>query len=352
MISNDYLENGLSDPIFKKIEPDQAKDAMIIIQGEKIVDANPLACQLLTGNEHIQLKDMYLSLFIDQSDFANLFKDLQAHFLESDPQPMTIRIISKGQNAVPVTVIMHPVKSNEQLFILLTLRKTEKTGTGTAKQQERLVQLGQLSAQMLHEIRNPLTAIKGFVQLIQHNPSAIDAYLPVVLNEISYIEDISADLLSLTKPRQKSFSESDLLEIARNSLLLFAEKARKNKIILELNTDNPSHMISGNRTQLKQVFINLIKNAIEATPEKGRITLTFCKREKEEEVTIRDTGSGMAQETLQRIGTPFFTTKEKGTGLGLAICYQIIHAHHGRITVNTTPQSGTQFTLTFPSILP
>ncbi|MFT8316948.1 MAG: ATP-binding protein [Sporolactobacillus sp.] len=351
MISSNHLKNEQFNLPFNEMDFNREKAALIMIQGEKIILANSSACQLLTGNERHPLKNMYLSLFIDQNDLRKLFTNIQHPFSESfDLKPINIHLISKDQGRIPVSVVIQQQKYNEQLLLLLTLRRIKKTETKTTESQARLIQLGQLSAQILHEVRNPLTAIKGFVQFMQRNPSAIDDYLPIILNEINYMEEITSDLLSLAKPQQESFSALDLPEIAQKSLLLFEEKAKKRKIRLELSTDDLSHRILGNPAQLKQVFINLIKNAIEAIPESGKITLTFSQKKGKEEVSIRDTGTGISQETLEQIGTPFFTTKERGTGLGLAICRQILQFHHGYMTIRPLPKSGTLITLTLPAI--
>lgn len=215
-------------------------------------------------------------------------------------------------------------------------------------QAEKLTAVGQLAASIAHEIRNPLTSLKGFVYLIEHGRS--NSYIDIMKDELKRIELITSELLYLAKPQAQEFKREQIGLIIQDVILLMGSQALIHKV--EICTfhleDLPDvHCVS---SQLKQVFINLIKNAMEAMPDGGEIKIT-ASRPNEEIILIDviDQGRGIPQELISKIGSPFYTTKETGTGLGMMATQQIIHSHGGTLEISSREGQGTAIHITLPT---
>nr|WP_275592057.1 PAS domain-containing protein [Bacillus atrophaeus] len=214
---------------------------------------------------------------------------------------------------------------------------------------EKLSIAGQLAAGIAHEIRNPLTAIKGFLQLMKPTMEGNDHYFDIVFSELSRIELILSELLMLAKPQQHAFKEHlNLKKLISEVTALLETQANLNGIFIKTAFQRESIFINGDQNQLKQVFINLIKNAVESMPDGGTVEIDTTEDEHSVHVTIKDEGEGIPEKVLKRIGEPFLTTKEKGTGLGLMVTFNIIENHQGTIQVDSKPEKGTAFKISFP----
>ncbi|MBS2968629.1 PAS domain-containing protein [Metabacillus sp. KIGAM252] len=213
---------------------------------------------------------------------------------------------------------------------------------------EKLSVAGQLAAGIAHEIRNPLTAIKGFLQLMRTNERSSDQYFNIVFGELNRIELILSELLVLAKPQNSMFIKTNLKKLILEVTTLLETQANLNGVFIEtIHSDNES-ILFGDPNQLKQVFINLIKNAIDAMPKGGTVRICTSLMEDQIKVTVQDEGEGIPEAVLKKMGDPFFTTKEKGTGLGLMITYNIIENHFGKVSLISEKGKGTTFTICFP----
>lgn len=352
MISSERLEKELIEEIQGSAPFGIDQEAMLVIHGDKIIYGNSAACRLLTGDESRSISGMFLSLFLQPGDLSVLLEEMACQLRKPGKQlPLHLQIAVDHQFCLPICLRVDLLNLSGQVYFLLTLRRQEKEMQIPEGKNgnNHLAMLGQLAAQILHEVRNPLASIKGFIQLMEHQTGPNQDYLKLVSDEINYMEGLTNDILSFARLDNSSFNTLDLQKIAQESLFLFSNLADDKRIKLELSSDKAAHEVKGNPVQLKQVFNNLIKNAIEATPEKGRITLTLRSLGNMQQVRIKDSGTGIPENVLANLGRPFFTTKSRGTGLGLAISYQIIQAHHGRMTVQSSPNQGTVFMLNFPS---
>lgn len=218
---------------------------------------------------------------------------------------------------------------------------------------ESLSVVGQLAAGMAHEIRNPLTAIRGFVQLIQKQLSGqkeLDYYVRIILQEIDRANAIIQDFLKLSRSSTPRFQKVDVHTVLEEVAALTEYEAFFHNVKLHKSYTRDIPPIMADVHQLKQVFLNLISNSLAAMPYGGTVEIatSFNPASGEVVVAIRDTGTGMDEDTLARLGQPFFTTKENGTGLGLAISYQIIHQHGGRVQVQSAVGKGTTFSIYLP----
>jgi PAS domain S-box-containing protein len=222
-------------------------------------------------------------------------------------------------------------KRNEE-----AIRRTEKLNT-----------VGEFAAGIAHEIRNPLTSLKGFLQLIK-NGEIKEEYKDIMESELDRIESILKEFLILSKPHLTKYNKKDVHVLFKQILPLFETQATYHNIQLITEFDSEEILINCNENQLKQVFINFIKNAMEAMSNGGVIKIE-CKKE-HDELCIRfiDEGSGISEENIKRLREPFFTTKENGTGLGLMISFKIIEEHGGTIQVESRVGIGSIFKIKLP----
>lgn len=197
---------------------------------------------------------------------------------------------------------------------------------------EKLNVAGQLAAGIAHEVRNPLTAIKGFLQLIEKQLNNHQSYFEIIQSEIDRIELILSELLILAKPQDLKFAPEHLQTLIREVKTLVDTQAIMNNIQIDFVNECGNLIINCDKNQLKQVMINFLKNSIEAMPAGGVITIELKKHGLNQvKMIVKDTGCGMPQHVLKRVGEPFFTTKESGTGLGIMNSKQIVENHHGTV---------------------
>ncbi|SFA90347.1 MULTISPECIES: ATP-binding protein [unclassified Bacillus (in: firmicutes)] len=207
---------------------------------------------------------------------------------------------------------------------------------------EKLNTLGELAASIAHEIRNPLTVVKGFLQLMHNQEKEPNfQYISLVLSELNRAESIIDDYLNFAKPQFDKIERIHLSESIRNVHYLLQAMATKEGVELECELEEAVY-VHTDRSQLKQVLVNLIKNAIEATPANGKVSIKLEKLSEKIVVTISDSGKGMDPEQLERIGTLFYTTKDRGTGLGTSVSLRIIEKMNGTITYKSELGKGTE----------
>ncbi|MFC0189501.1 ATP-binding protein [Fictibacillus aquaticus] len=215
---------------------------------------------------------------------------------------------------------------------------------------EKVSLIGELAAGIAHEIRNPLTSIGGLVQLIDElNPEKNAFFKEIILTEINRINFIVSELMVLAKPHAVYFSWFNIIESTRNVIELLQPEVNLRNVAIVFETDDEVIEVYGEKNQLTQVMINLLKNAIEALSSGGYIKLSVAKDGKNVLLTIQDNGIGMTDEQVKKLGEPFFTTKSNGTGLGLMICFKIIQNHKGTVQVESEQEKGTTFTITLPT---
>lgn len=220
-----------------------------------------------------------------------------------------------------------------------------------ARRSERLAAVGQLAAGAAHEIRNPLTAIKGFMQLIGRRVEGeLAGYIDIVLQEIERIEGIVNDLLLLARPPKPRLRPVDVGALLRRlvDMVRMDEVARGCSV--ELRVVEPLPPVTADEAQLRQVFLNLMRNGLDAMPGGGvlRLRASHDPAAGTVLVEVEDRGTGMPPEHLNRIFDPFFSTKEGGTGLGLAVSYGIVRNHGGHIDVDSEVGRGTRMRVVLP----
>ncbi|MGG4267376.1 PAS domain S-box protein [Peribacillus simplex] len=210
--------------------------------------------------------------------------------------------------------------------------------------------VGELAAGIAHEIRNPMTALKGFIQLLEDGVKGdFSTYFHVITSEIKRIETIITEFLVLAKPQALKVFKQDVHTILRETLELLAAQALLENIQFETDFEEEEFKVLCEANQLKQVFINIIKNALEVMPDGGSVRIKTTRfSEKYVCISITDQGMGISTEKLKKLGEPFYTTKDRGTGLGLMVSYKIIEEHNGYIEVESEVDIGTSFHIYLP----
>jgi len=214
---------------------------------------------------------------------------------------------------------------------------------------EKLSVVGELAAGIAHEIRNPLTSIKGFVQLMKETDRSAIGYANIMLDELERINGIVSEMLLLSKPESEHFRVFSLTEAVKYVMSLTSHEALLKNIdfLYDEQTNNAS--VYGNKNHLIQVLLNVFKNAIEAMDRPGNIYITIkTAQDNHIFIEVRDEGVGISKDRLEHIGEPFFTLKEKGMGLGLTISSKIIHDHHGTLQIESEQNKGTIVKIRLP----
>jgi signal transduction histidine kinase len=213
-----------------------------------------------------------------------------------------------------------------------------------------LRRLQSVGAKVAHELKNPLASIKGLCQLVARTPESerTQERLSVVASEISRMETILNEYLSFSRPLEDLRPEAlDVTAIARDVLDVLAGRADQAGVTMTL--DGGATAVHGDARRLKEALINLVANALEATPNGGTVALRLRNGGSGVVIEVRDTGRGIAPEDLERIGTSFFTTRPNGTGLGVVLAQGVINQHGGTLTYKSTVGQGTIATITLPA---
>ncbi|MEM2147916.1 MAG: PAS domain S-box protein [Candidatus Bathyarchaeia archaeon] len=215
---------------------------------------------------------------------------------------------------------------------------------------QRLAVIGELAGMIGHDLRNPLTSISGATyylkrRLEQNGDRNVIEMLELIQNNIAYSNKIINDLLDYSREIKLDITETNPEKIV-NEALAVVEIPRNIRLIRKVSR---TPKIKADFEKMKRIFVNLIRNAVDAMPKGGTLTIKSSKRGGKIQFTVSDTGVGMNEETLKKLWTPLFTTKAKGMGFGLAICKRFVEAHGGTITVESTVGKGTTFKVTLPT---
>ncbi|SDX02708.1 two-component system, sporulation sensor kinase A [Marininema mesophilum] len=257
-----------------------------------------------------------------------------------------VQMMRKDGSLVPVEIsYSFGGKIESWIFITIIRDISERKKTEEKlRQSEKLTIVGQLAAGVAHEIRNPLTALRGFVQLQFEK----DEVREIMLKEIDRIDCISREFLLLAKPQSIRVAEEDPLGLLTDVLTLLQSQAHLHKLMIVTEIDKPLPKIRCEANQVKQAIMNLLKNAMEAMDEGGTLYVRLKGDQEGATLTVTDEGRGIAPEHVKRLGDPFFTTKEEGTGLGLMVTRQIVHHHGGTLTFDSELGKGTAVTMWLP----
>ncbi|MBN1105190.1 MAG: PAS domain S-box protein [Deltaproteobacteria bacterium] len=337
---------------------EEITDGYFVVQGEVIVFANQAYCQM-HGHTLEEVLGKRFSLFVAQKD-RNRVLSIYRKSLKREAMPRTfeyLRLMKDGSN-FPTEILAKNTQYENKLSSIGICRDiTQRLQMERrVRESERMAYIGQITTSLSHEIRNPLSAVKMNLQILKNHPRLHgndSRRIDISVREVMRLERILNQLLDFAKPINIEFGPVDInhLLISCEELLDMKIKEEKIEIITDLDPAVPRIRADGER--LSQALINLMLNAIEASPVESRIRLRtrFLPDGGTPRalIAIEDEGGGIPEQDREEIFKPFFTTKSKGTGLGLANIKRIVEAHGGKVEASNLPLKGASFTIVLPA---
>ena len=331
---------------------ENAADGVIAIDRQGDVTTMNPAAEVITGYQRHELVGQPYSMLFDNTQFYSPVLDT----LEHGTEHVALEISFPGRDrTIELSVTTSRIHNTHGemigalvIFSDLTARKETQRRMAQA---ERLATLGELMAGVAHEVRNPLTAIRGYVQILRQQTSDLihQEYLSVVLKEIDSINNVIQQLLEFSRPRHSQWQQVSLNALVEETLVLVQTAGVQARVDFISELDNELNPINADRELLKQVLLNILINAVQAISARGKIRIqTWQYSDSQQAISIEDNGCGIDLSLQKKIFDPFFTTKASGTGLGLALSQRIINAHQGDIRVASLPGYGATFTLILP----
>ena len=326
---------------------------LVCDESNNLIMANKCALRLIPMN---YIEGVKLRLAITDEKIVETFKDIILN--REKVVDKEIDVQNQGRNRLLSVNIVPLVEDKRVTGTLIYVEDiTEKRkGEARLRRAENLASLTTLAAGVAHEIKNPLGSISIHLQLLQKalakkidiSDSKTDKYFDVIKEEVDRLNRIVVDFLFAVRPMNLELREGDINKLISQIMDFVRFEMEQSKImcLLELDKDLPKILLD--ERYMKQAILNLVKNAQAAMPEGGVFTIATKYIENEIRILICDTGIGIENEYLSKIFEPYFTTRETGTGLGLTQVYKIIREHNGEITVDSQPQTGTEFRISIP----
>ncbi|HWO98257.1 MAG TPA: ATP-binding protein [Bacillus sp. (in: firmicutes)] len=330
----------------------QSQDAFIVTVNGVIQYMNPAGVHLLGGTKKEEYIGKPFCDFIHPNHLSLVQERMNRLMLGLPIEPRAEVNLVTNRGIVSIESSATRVRFKGQAAIQYFIRDVtdRKHYDEMVNQSEKLTIVSKLAAGVAHEIRNPMTAIKGFIQLLKASKQYNEEYSDIMLEELNRVESIIHEFLTLAKPKKESnYSKKNLQQILNHvTLLLTTHASYKDCQINTFLPEDPLE-IRCEENGLKQVLINIIQNGLESM-RKGTLTVILEKLEHEAKITIQDEGCGIKEEDLARLGEPFYSTKPSGTGLGLMISYRIIEQHNGRMSFSSKVGEGTRVEVLLPLI--
>jgi PAS domain S-box-containing protein len=314
---------------------------------DKLCEISKYSREELIGQNHSILNSGFHS--------REFFKDLWKTIGRGDVWKGEIRNRAKDGTYYWVhTTIVPFLNEKGRPYQYLSIRNdiTERKKTEEVlHRQDKLAAIGQLAAGVAHEIRNPLTSMKGYTEFLQLDETNEERqeFLNIILDEIERVNNIVEDFMVLAKPKAVDLEEKNIIPVIKNVLSLIEFEARKRYVKIHFEYEKDIIQIECDENRLKQVFLNFVKNGIDAMPAGGDITVRASIINSQVQIAIQDTGVGIPEEELKNIGEPFYTTKKNGNGLGLMVSFKIIESHNGKVYIESELNKGTTFNILLPA---
>ncbi|MCD7033982.1 PAS domain S-box protein [Metabacillus sp. GX 13764] len=337
----------------------------IVVQNAKgiIVFANQKACEIL-GLE----KDQIYGMTSKSPEWKAVKEDMTP--LQPDEHPAMITLKDLKEISQFTMGIFHPLQQTYRWIVIDTRIVYKDEGTNVPyvistfqdisdkitmdkvmRKREKTALIGQLATSVAHEIRNPLTVINGFLKMMEASGELNAAYMSMINKELERLGFVANEFLTLGKAENLEKTELDLVQdVLFPVTQLLLPSSNIAGIYLDITQLHKGIVVEGRKNQLKQLFINILKNSIEAMHYQGKIVLTIDQSENMAKVVIEDQGPGIPPDRLKHLGEPFYSLKEKGTGLGLAICRKIVLEHSGEMEITSEEGFGTAVTVFLPAV--
>jgi two-component system sensor histidine kinase HydH len=352
------------------LEDVQAFTSLLIAQLPIGIIATDAAGRISTWNQSAaQLTGMTYPMVTGKTPREVLPESLAAFFEETtggpeEPQGLvrdrSVRIVFDDRRC---ELLCHPllITDSQQQYmgkVLLLSDVTEiRSLEHKMRENERLAAVGRMAGGVAHEVRNPLSSIKGLALLLKNKFSAGSKEqdtADLLIQETERMNRTITEMLSFTRPTTLRLGRVDLAALLRRSLELIEAEAVENHIVTKLEAQSNLLPIAGDADRLQQVMMNVLLNALQAMEQGGTLTVTLANKEESRSVELRisDTGEGIAAELLPQVFYPYFTTKQGGTGIGLAISQKIVADHSGSIELESEPGKGTTVIILLPAYPP
>lgn len=283
-------------------------------------------------------------------EFEILIKEIDDVVLLSDHE----LAVSISKEIKYLQVNVRRILNEDNIFIGLAVTMRDITTLKQRQEQDRVIDrltlISQLASCLAHEVRNPLTSVKGFLQLasLKENYVFDRNIIRLMLDDLMSVEAMITEFLQAARPSQGKIALCDLNRLVYKTALLMEAYARENNVVIKTDFKK-GPLVALDEASIRQVLINLIKNAIEACPNQGgKVSVSTDYDDLSARIRVEDNGQGMSKEVLENIGKAYFTTKENGTGLGLVVCWNIITQHKGTMSVYSTPGQGTVISVNLP----
>jgi two-component system sensor histidine kinase HydH len=338
----------------RQVIANMANGLISIDNDGKVVSYNKQALELLEIREE-QAEGIELSGIIDfkSSGIADILHN-KVSSLEKE-----ISLDKKSGEGLPLSLSVAPIfmesgQVNGAVIILRDLREIKRLEE-KVRRSEKLAAIGRLAAGVAHEIRNPLSSIKGFAQFLRHvlkdRPEERE-YANVMVHEIDRINRVVSDLLIYSKPFEVKRTDQNLNELIDHTILLVQADAKDRQIAIIKNIPEENYDLWLDPNQITHALLNLLLKSLEAVSDGGRIEVGYeLSGKKQVSIWVEDDGCGIQDGYREKVMDPFYTTRDKGTGLGLAIVHKIVENHNGEIRIDSPPlrkPNGTRITLTIP----
>ncbi|MGM0873313.1 MAG: PAS domain S-box protein [Bacillota bacterium] len=333
---------------FRKIF-DGAMDGIVLFNNSfEIIEANPTARLILNLSSEEMISFNLFDLLFSGIKQNRVIPEIDSIYWEEKLQEITYTF-ENGEEKILEFTLKNNINENMNLAVFRDVTEKRELEEQLRKS-DTLNVVGELAAGIAHEIRNPMTALKGFIQLLEGSVKEdFSMYFNVITSELSRIETIITEFLVLARPQAIQYLKKDIGRIMRETIDLLNAQAILVNVQMKLSLEKDLPLIYCEPNQLKQVFINVLKNAIEVMPKGGQIDVNIKRKEEDYlNVSITDSGSGISEDKIKRLGQPFYTTKERGTGLGLMVSYKIIEEHRGTVVVESEEGIGTTFHISLP----
>ncbi len=355
VIQNYYLVERTLERVrsFTENVVESMPDALISLDPEGSVVTMNRAAKLLTGFAGEKGRGVITSMV--PPDKCEVYTCIEEKGHASNVEGILTRKGDGGQ--VPISVSGSIVRdgSGNNIGTVLILRDMREIRSLQEKviRSEKLATAGTLASGLAHEIRNPLSSIRGFAHFFKKHfrrPSKEREYLDLMITEIDRVNRTITDLLTLSSPRTPVFREHSLAETLEKVVSIAKEKAFEKGVSLDLEKVINLPGISYDGDMVHQAILNLVINGIEATPRGGRVKVSMDHKEEEEiSVSVEDTGGGVDESIRKRIFDPFVTSKERGTGLGLSMVQRVVDMHKWDISISSVENKGTTFVIAIPA---
>lgn len=334
---------------------DTATDAIVSIDEDHRVILFNNAAERIFGYKREEILGRNLNLLVPPQD-GDHYRLVRAFLDERGPEvmgkPIAVTGLRKGGEAFPMEIGLSHTEVDGKVTMTAIMRDVTVQRQLEKKllQSERLAAVGQAVASVAHEVKNPLMIIGGFCNQIRRGMADQKTVqkLDLIVEEVRRLEQLVADLGDFTKEYKLLKRRTDINALVRDVLSIVRQIGPQGEFVFEENLSPDLREVVCDPDKMRQVFMNLITNGMQAMEEGGRITLSTESLPEGVEIRIRDEGIGIREEDLMRIFEPFWTTRERGSGLGLAISFKIVHAHGGEIWAESRRGQGTVFHVRVP----